>query len=101
LHTTFIFFILQPIFLTLHSTEVLLHASNPIILEHPLAFNSFEGSFNPPCQVRRRKSKHLSQEHPASVHSLNFLNDLYEAWNKPEKAKELRAQLAQIEDSEE
>jgi hypothetical protein len=27
--------------------------------------------------------------------------DLYKAWNKPEKAKERRAQLAQIEDFEE
>jgi hypothetical protein len=29
---------------------------------------------------------------------LNNLIALYEAWNKPEKAKEMRAKLAQIED---
>ena len=30
-----------------------------------------------------------------------LLFDLYEAWNKPEKANEWRAKLLQIEDSEE
>jgi hypothetical protein len=32
---------------------------------------------------------------------LNNLIDLYKAWNKPEKANEWRAKLAQIEDFEE
>jgi hypothetical protein len=35
------------------------------------------------------------------VESWYSLIDLYEAWNKPEKAKEWQAQLAQIEDYEE
>jgi len=32
------------------------------------------------------------------LESWHNLVDLYEAWNKPEKAKEWRAKLAQIED---
>jgi hypothetical protein len=32
------------------------------------------------------------------IRSLRYLIDLYEAWNKPEKAKELRAKLPQTED---
>jgi hypothetical protein len=32
--------------------------------------------------------------------SLNNLIDLYEAWNKPEKVKECRAKLTQIDDLE-
>ncbi len=32
---------------------------------------------------------------------MNNLINLYEAWNKPEKAKEWRAKLAHIEDSDE
>jgi len=35
------------------------------------------------------------------LQSWNNLIDLYETWNKPEKAQEWRAKLAQIEDSEE
>jgi hypothetical protein len=35
-----------------------------------------------------------------TLESLNNLIDLYEAWNQPEKAKEYRAKLAQIEDFE-
>jgi hypothetical protein len=35
------------------------------------------------------------------LESLNNLIDLYEAWNKPEKAKEWRTKLTQIEDFEE
>jgi hypothetical protein len=33
--------------------------------------------------------------------SLNNLIELYEAWNKPEKAEKWRAKLAQTEDFEE
>ena len=33
--------------------------------------------------------------HPNTLESWNNLIDLYEAWNKPEKAEEWRAKLAQ------
>jgi len=39
----------------------------------------------------------LSDTHPYAVESLNNLIDLYETWNKPEKAKEWRAKLPQTE----
>jgi len=35
------------------------------------------------------------------LESWNNLIDLYEAWGKPQKAKEWRTRLAQIEDFEE
>jgi hypothetical protein len=40
-------------------------------------------------------------KHRQTSQTLNNLIDLYEAWNKPEKANEWRAKLAQIEDYEE
>jgi hypothetical protein len=43
----------------------------------------------------------LGHTHPHTIESLNSLIDLYEAWNKPEKANEWRTKLAQIEDFEE
>jgi hypothetical protein len=43
----------------------------------------------------------LGDTHPHTIESLNSLIDLYEAWNKPEKANEWRTKLAQIEDFEE
>jgi hypothetical protein len=43
----------------------------------------------------------LGDTHPHTKESLNHLINLYAAWNKPEKAKEWQAQLAQIEDFEE
>jgi hypothetical protein len=36
-----------------------------------------------------------------TIEPSNRLIDLYKAWNKPEKAKEWQAKLAQIEDFEE
>ncbi len=42
----------------------------------------------------------LSDSHPNTLQSLNNLIDLYEAWNKPEKAKEWRAKLPQTEAEE-
>ena len=56
----------------------------------PLLFEAFEG--------RRLK---LGDTHPHTIQSLNNLIDLYEAWNKPEKAEEWRAKMTQIEDFEE
>jgi hypothetical protein len=38
----------------------------------------------------------LGNTHPRTRESLNNLIDLYEAWNKPEEAKEWRGKLAQI-----
>jgi hypothetical protein len=43
----------------------------------------------------------LGDTHPHTIESCHNLIDLYEAWNKPEKAKEWRATLTQIEDFEE
>jgi len=39
----------------------------------------------------------LGDTHPHTIESLNNLIDLYEAWGKPEKAKEWRAKLPQTE----
>ena len=43
----------------------------------------------------------LGDTHSHTKEPLNNLIALYEAWNKPEKANEWRAKLAQIEDFEE
>jgi hypothetical protein len=43
----------------------------------------------------------LGDTHPHTLESLNNLINLYEAWNKPEKADEWRAKLLQIEDCDE
>jgi hypothetical protein len=43
----------------------------------------------------------LGDTHPHTIESWHNLIDLYEAWNKPEKAKEWRAKLMQIKDFEE
>jgi hypothetical protein len=53
----------------------------------PLLIEAFEG--------RRLK---LGDTHPHTLESWNHLIDLYEAWNKSEKAEEWRTKLAQIED---
>lgn len=50
--------------------------------------------------VKGRRLK-LGGTHPHTKESLNSLIDLYEAWNKPDRTKEWRERLAQIEDSEE
>ena len=42
----------------------------------------------------------LGDTHPHTLESLNSLIQLYEALNKPEKAKECQAKLTQIEDFE-
>ncbi|MFC1634229.1 hypothetical protein ACFL5Z_05255 [Planctomycetota bacterium] len=39
----------------------------------------------------------LGDTHPNTMESWNNLINLYRAWNKPEKAKEWRAKLAQTE----
>jgi len=39
----------------------------------------------------------LSDSHPHTLQSLNNLIDLYEAWNKPEKANEWRAKVPKTE----
>jgi len=43
----------------------------------------------------------LGDTHPNTKESFNNLIELYEAWNKPEKANERRTELEQIEDFEE
>ena len=39
----------------------------------------------------------LGGTHPHTIESLNTLIDLYETWNKTEKAKEWRAKLPEME----
>jgi hypothetical protein len=39
----------------------------------------------------------LDDTHPHTKESVNNLIDLYEAWNKPDKAEEWRAKLPQTE----
>jgi hypothetical protein len=39
----------------------------------------------------------LGDTHPHTIESWNNLIELYEAWDKPEKAEEWRAKLPQIE----
>ncbi len=56
----------------------------------PLLIQALEG--------RRLK---LGDTHPHTLESWNNLIELYEAWDKPEKAEEWRAKLSQIEDIEE
>ena len=52
------------------------------------------------CSTRADKGHRLKlgDTHPHTLQSLDNLIDLYEAWNKPEEAKEWRAKLALIED---
>ena len=50
--------------------------------------------------VQGRRLK-LGDTRPHTLESSNNLIDLYEAWNKPEKAAEWRTKLVQIEDFEE
>ena len=49
--------------------------------------------------VEGRRLK-LGDTHPHTLESLNNLIELYEAWNKPEEAKEWRVKLPQSEAKE-
>jgi hypothetical protein len=40
-----------------------------------------------------RPADKLGDTHPHTIESINNLIELYEAWNKPEKAEEWRAKL--------
>jgi tetratricopeptide (TPR) repeat protein len=46
--------------------------------------------------VEGRRLK-LGDTHPHTIESLNNLIDLYESWNKPEKATEWRTKLPKTE----
>jgi len=50
--------------------------------------------------VEGRRLK-LGDTHPHTLESWNNLIDLYEAWNKPEKAEEWREKLPETEAAEE
>jgi hypothetical protein len=39
----------------------------------------------------------LGDKHPHTLQSINHLIELYEAWDKPEKAEQCRAKLPKIE----
>jgi hypothetical protein len=45
--------------------------------------------------LEERPEDRLGDTHPHSLESLKNPIDLYEAWNKPEKAEEWRAKLPQ------
>jgi hypothetical protein len=47
------------------------------------------------------RSLKLGDTHPHTIESFRNIIDLYEAWNKPEKANEWKVKLTQIEDSDE
>ncbi|MHC4582889.1 MAG: tetratricopeptide repeat protein [Planctomycetota bacterium] len=57
---------------------------NPATDDEPLLLEAVDG--------RRLK---LGDTHPHTLESWNNLIDLYEAWDKPEKAEEWRAKLPQ------
>jgi serine/threonine protein kinase len=44
-------------------------------------------------EAYKGRASKLGPEHPMALKSLNNLVDLYEAWNKPERAKQWRAKL--------
>jgi hypothetical protein len=46
-------------------------------------------------EVSKGRRHILGANHPHTLQSLNNLIDLYEAWNKPEKANDLRVRLPQ------
>jgi hypothetical protein len=49
-----------------------------------------------PPDVEENANDRLGQKHPHTLESWYDQIDLYEAWNKPEKAKEWRAKLPQM-----
>jgi len=53
-----------------------------------------------PLLLEGRRLK-LGDTHPHTIESINNLIELYEAWNKPEKAEQWRAKLPQTEAMEE
>ena len=50
------------------------------------------------CRPHEGRRLKLGDTHPHTLESINNLIDLYETWNKPEKANEWQAKLVQIED---
>jgi hypothetical protein len=62
------------------------------------AYDKAESQLIEALENRRLK---LGDTHPHTIESCKSLVDLYEAWNKPEKAQEWRVKLTQIEDFEE
>ena len=48
-------------------------------------------------EVLKGRQQELGDDHPETLESLKNLIDLYEAWNKPEKAKEWRSKMPQTE----
>jgi hypothetical protein len=61
-------------------------------------YKEAEREFLTALDVSRRL---FGEQHEETLACMNGLIALYEAWNKPEKAKEWRAKLAQVEDYEE
>jgi len=57
-------------------------------------YDQAEKLFN---EVLKGRQQELGDDHPKTLESLKSLIDLYEAWNKPEKAKKWRLKLPQTE----
>jgi hypothetical protein len=71
--------------------------TNPISPECPPVSVQTNWRINGINREKDNRRLKLSDSHPQTIESWNRLIDLYEAWNKPEKAKEWRAKLTQIE----
>jgi tetratricopeptide (TPR) repeat protein len=64
------------------------------------AEGDFEGAERALTKTLEHSRRVLGEQHPETVGCIMALGELYQAWNKPEKAKEWRAKLIQIEDLE-
>jgi hypothetical protein len=74
----------------MHELGVLYKEQDLYDKAEPLVIQALEG--------RRLK---LGDEHPHTLESWNKLIELYEAWNKPEKAEQWRAKLLREQAPEE
>ena len=59
-------------------------------------YNKAEQLLLEPSKAKSLNSK-LSDTHPHTLASWDTLIELYEAWDKPEKAREWRAKLPQMD----
>jgi hypothetical protein len=69
-----------------------------VLYKEQAKYHEAEKLFLETIEGRRHK---LGDTHPHTLESLNNLIDLYEAWNKPEKAGRWRAKLATRDDAKE
>ena len=81
-----------------HTTALQSKNDSAILYKEQNNYDKGEQFFLEALEGRRWK---LGDEDSDTSGSTNNLIDLYEAWNKPEKANDWRAKLTQIEDLEE